>query len=382
MYAVRPLRYTAMPSTDYVTVTGYEFEVKLDVIQLKRLGMFDAGQEARLTLTSLDGQFTVEVRYPLPRDLRVGHELSTVERRIYAAVDELRMGVGQLRAVALDREHLWQQDAGWGQNIADAEEEAELSLSLGLAPGARAESWDQLFIGRLLLAIRQVTKISSLSLTGYAEAVNPQAPTAHSGQKLVRQAQAVRPAPQIRTPAASWSDLAQAAADILLAVHKEGGNLHSARKRLLDYLAGWAAGAAEVPSAQAVDFLIGSYAPAYLALRSEPRKRKLPRSFLLHSLKSVVVGGLGGVLVIDIGLQIVLRDLFRLDVNYPGWSIGVAVTFFWPYVMALIPQGTGNRSLASREAALLRSAQDALSALPAGEREEFLDRIDRQRRRA
>jgi hypothetical protein len=391
MLAVRPVRYADVDESTFVEISGLEYWFRYQVEARKRWGLFPQGRWARVSIRAMESDLDLTFEFRLPEDLRVGEELPRIEEGLYRLLEEAHHAARQHRAVALDRlrtSRLAEADA-WA-SAPETGEEAALNLALQEQLQPEGRDWDEVFLERLLLGIRYVTRISSLSLEGYRAFLEGRGSAGAAGERGFSAAEAaVRDEAGERTAGesgvalrpAETAHLLDATVMIVEAEASQQGRLVNAKLRVLDMLDGWSASRGAAPSTELIDLLVDTFTPAYLrALRRHARRRRLPRHPVSFLFRQFILGAMGGALVDAAIADPWLYHVAGGSFPFEGWQVGAALAMLWPYARALYYRFFAAGSELASRSSLRTKAQSALQALPGGDTEEFRARIRRRRR--
>jgi hypothetical protein len=135
------------------------------------------------------------------------------------------------------------------------------------------------------------------------------------------------------------------------------------RERTLDYLAAVRSRSevAAVISDEQAHVIVNDFVPAYLKLRKNyDAVAAMPGNIVEHAFGSFFGGGIAGYLVISLLGEAVIRNLTGTYVDLPGFYIGAAVAFVWPYLKGAVGLLTRDKKYEREHEALVRRINNRL----------------------
>ncbi len=347
MTTLLPTVYAEKNRSTFFDVAGTLITVSYDLIERKRWFLFPSPALARVLINIGDGESLMSHEYSVPRNRRVGPEIAGVERGLYRLLDDAVCTTMQIKALeaaerevqALEAEHLFEGGSGSGSREQPAD-----------AAAAR-RAWEQRLleelIDRLITALRHVTNVTSLTPEGL------EAHQRDRSQALERVVQSTTLASVLEAQGVL------SAVETFLAHEVETTtDVNVLRDRTLDYLerlherSGRGAPALSYPQAH---IITNEFVPAFVEMKKEyDAASSVPSNIVEHAFGSFFGGGIAGWLTLSLFGEAVIRGLTGMYVDIPGWYIGAAVAFVWPYLKASLGMTRRERQYEKRRQKLLR----------------------------
>ncbi|UCF21266.1 MAG: hypothetical protein JSU87_07760 [Gemmatimonadota bacterium] len=343
MTTLLPTRYAERSNSTFFEVADLLVTIDYRVVRRKSLLLMPGPPSARLLVTIAETQRLAH-EYRMPKARRVGGEISRIERGLYAFLDEVVRSAVQMKAL---------------ESAERAVEELESDHLYGaaeLAPAERAsglsdDRFEQApFVGelvdKLVTAFRLLTNVTSLTREGLE---------AYQGDRSAALEKVVESASL--TSALRVQSLVQAVEAFLHHEVDATTDVKVLRERTLDYLAEVRrrSDVAAVISDEQAHVIVNDFVPAYLKLRKRyDAAAEAPHNLVEHALGSFFGGGIAGYLVISLFGEAVIRNLTGMYVDLPGWYLGAAVAFAWPYLKGAVGLLTRDKKLDREREALLK----------------------------
>ncbi len=342
MTTLLPTRYAERSNSTFFEVAGLLVTIEYRVVSRKSFLLLPGPPSARLLVTMGETRRLTH-DYLLPKGRRVGGEISQIERGLYAFLDEVVRSAAQMKALES------------AERAVEVSESDHLYGSADLAPARpaldlSAEGVEQApFVGelieKLIMALRHLTNVTSLTRQGLA---------AYQGDRTAALERVVESTSL--TSALRVQGIVQAVEAFLHHEIETTTDVKALRQRTLDYLAevrGRSAVAAAISDEQA-HVIINDFVPAYLKLRKRyDAAAAVPRNLVEHALGSFFGGGIAGYLVISLFGEAVIRNLTGMWVDLPGWYLGAAFAFAWPYLKGTVGYLTRDKKYDREREALL-----------------------------
>jgi hypothetical protein len=101
--------------------------------------------------------------------------------------------------------------------------------------------------------------------------------------------------------------------------------------------------------------IANEFVPAYVVMKQRyDAAAAVPSDVLGHAFGSFFGGGITGWLTLSVFGEHVIRNLTGMYVSIPGWYIGAAVAFVWPYIKAAFGMLTREKKYERRRQVLLQ----------------------------
>jgi hypothetical protein len=355
-----PSRYASKDSSTFFEVGGLLITIEYEVVNKKAFFVLPGSTVARLRGRVGDSAPSISHQYELPRSQWVGSEIAQVERGLYGFMDEVVRTAVQIKALesaerqveAAEAEHLFFEGAIRRQAEAD-----NLANGVPHRVSAQADLLIEL-IDRVITAVRHLTNVTSLSRDGL-EAY--QRDRTHALER-VTQSKSFSSALRVH-------DILQAV-EAFLRFEAEGTTeVQALRERTLDYLdlleRRHSGNTAALTHEQA-HIIVNEFVPAFVKMRKKyEATAAYPKNIVEHAFGSFVGGGIAGWFTLSLLGEKVLEGLTGASIDIPGFYIGAAVSFTWPYLRAALGLLIRERQYERRREALLEKTSRRLNlALP------------------
>jgi hypothetical protein len=327
MTTLLPTLYADRNRSTFFDVGGTLITVAYELSERKTWLLFPAPSLARLTINVGDGAAVITYEYPVPRNGRVGPEIAGVERGLYNLLDEAVRSTLQIKMLeaaekeveALEAEHLFGEEGAARHPAAAAADarrsrERELQSELG---------------ARLIMAARLVTNVTSLSEEGLEA---HQRDRAHALERVVQSTSL--------TSTLEAQGVLGAVETFLAHEVETTTDVKVLRERTLDYLERLRERGGESAPAlsyQQANILVNEFVPAYVEMKKKHDAATLaPSNVVEHAFGSFFGGGFAGWVTLSVLAEPVINGITGLSLDIPGWYIGAAVAFVWPYLRAAL----------------------------------------------
>jgi hypothetical protein len=277
-------------------------------------------------------------------------------------MDEIVRTAVQLKALesaerdveAAEAEHLFFEGA-----IRQHDDSAGVASGASRRRTAQAELLAEL-VGRVITAVRHLTNITSLSRDGLEEYQRDRS------QALERVTQSESFSSALRV-----HDILQAV-EAFLRFEAEGTtDVEALRERTLDYLdllERKHSGSSPALTYEQRHIIVNEFVADFVKMRRKyDAAAAYPKNLIEHALGSFFGGGIAGWFLLSFLGEEVLEGLTGTSLNIPGFYIGAAVSFAWPYLQAAFGLLTRERQYERRRQSLLEKTGRRLNlALPKG----------------
>ena len=117
---------------------------------------------------------------------------------------------------------------------------------------------------------------------------------------------------------------------------------------------------------QQAHIIVNEFVPAFVKMQAKyEATAAYPKNIVEHAFGSFIGGGIAGWFTLSVLGEKVLEGLTGASLNIPGFYIGAAVSFTWPYVRATLGFIIRDRQYERRREALLEKTYRRLNlALP------------------
>ena len=322
-----PTRYSEKANSTFFDVAGLLITVGYEVVNRRSWFVLPGESLARINVNVGDGAAVLTHNYVLPRNRRVGAEISDVERGLYGFLDEIVRATVQVRALESAARKVEAQEAEHLYGGVDRPIPGERNALAASEPaGAAEKALTGDLIGKLITAFQHLTNVTSLSRVGLTEY---QGDRAYALQKIVESSSL--------TSALRVQGIVQAVEAFLLHEVEATTDIDALRERTLDYLAMVAKrGSASISlGSEQAHVIVNDFVPAYVKMRQEfVVAGAYPSNVIEHAFGSFFGGGIAGYLTLSVFGEMVIRGLTGTAWDLPGWYIGAAVAFVWPYLRA------------------------------------------------
>lgn len=357
-----PSRYSDKNSSTFFEVAGLLITIEYEVIEEKRMLVFPGAIVGRLSARVGDSTAKIFHQYEIPRGHWVGGEIAHTERGLYGFMDEVIRAAVQLKALetaerdveAAEAEHLFFEGA-----LLRKDERG------GVADGSSHRATAQVallaeLVSRVMTAVRHLTNITSLSRDGL------EAYQRDRSQALERVTQS-----ESFTSALRVHDILQAV-EAFLRFEAEGTkDVQVLRERTLDYLDVLErrhSGNSPAITHEQAHIIVNEFVPDFVKMRLKyETAAAYPKNIFEHAVGSFFGGGIAGWFILSFLGERVLEGLTGTSMNIPGFYIGAAVSFAWPYLQATFGLLMRDRHYENRRQSLLDKTSRRLNlALPKG----------------
>lgn len=360
MTTLIPSRYSDKTNSTFFDVAGLVITLNYEVVRRRRLWVLPGQAVARVEAKLGDGA-TLSHEYEITANRRVGEEIALVERGLYGFIDELVRDAVQRRALestereveSFEADHLF-----WEGLSGAARGSAEDARAGGAEAAARAFVED--LVGKVMTAVRHLTSITSLSGEGL-EAY--QRDRSQALEKVLRSTSL--------TSALQVQEVLHAVETFVHYEAESTADVNTLRDRTMNYLALLEARGAEagplITEAQA-QVLANEFVPGFLKMKkSYDAAVTFPKDLVGHAFGSFFGGGITGYFVLSLFGEAVIRGVLGASVDLPGFYIGAALAFIWPYLRGIYGLLTREEQYERRRRALLERVGRRLElALPKG----------------
>jgi len=345
MTRLLPTVYSGKNNSTFFDVGGTLITVGYEVIERKRWFLLPAPSLARIEINVGDGASVMSYEYPVPRTRRVGPEIADVERGLYSLLDEAVRATMQAKVLedaerevrALEIEHLFEGGSVAHESRGDA----------AATRRARERKLLDELVDRLITAVRHVTNVTSLTAEGL------ESHQSDRGRALEKVVQSTSLASVLEAQGVL------AAVETFLDYELESTtDVNTLRERTLGYLDRLRATSGDALPAisyEQAHIIANEFVPAYVVMkRRYDAAAAVPSDVLGHAFGSFFGGGITGWLTLSVFGEHVLRNVAGVYVDIPGWYIGAALAFVWPYLKAVKGALTRERRFEKRRQKLLQ----------------------------
>jgi hypothetical protein len=326
-----PIRYAVKNNSTFFDVAGTLITIGYEVARRKRLFVLPGTVVATVQARIGDETAGIAHQYAIPRSQRVGSEIAHIERGLYGFMDEVIRTTVQARSLesaekrvaAAEAEHLFFDPA-----LASPDDADHGLASVREAAAAQARFISDL-VARVVTAVRHLTNITSLTVDGL------EAYQRDRSSVLKRAARS-----ESLTVAAQTDDIIQTV-EAFLDYESDGtADVEALQERTRDYLdyhlRRHTSPDLQLGSAQ-MRVIVNEYVPAFLKLkRKYDAAVSYPKDVAEHAIGSFFGGGFTGWISLSLFGEKILQELAGVYVDIPGWYIGAAVAFVWPYMRAAV----------------------------------------------
>ncbi len=353
MITLRPTRYADLDNSTFFETAGDLITIRYTVTRRKRLLFLPGPSQVRIVATFGGGPSSISHEYQVPADFGVAAEIGTVERGLYGFMD-------QVVRTAVQRQILQQTEraveSAESRHLFEAESELASALDrpgrFDLAPAEVRAALDEL-VGRVIDAVKHLTNVTSLSRDGL------QAYQQDRTEALDRVLESTSLSSSLRV-----QEILQAVESLLSHERSPETDVNALRETTRHYLARLARrqgeGAPKLTEEQA-HIIANEFVPAYVELnRKYDRAGAFPTSIVEHAFGSFFGGGIAGYLTLSLFGEAVIRGITGASVDIPGWYVGAAVAFVWPYLKGLYGVATREGWYERKREALFRKVNARL----------------------
>jgi hypothetical protein len=325
MTRLLPTVYSGKNNSTFFDFGGTLITVGYELIERKKWFVFPGPSLARAEINVGDGAAVMSFEYSVPRTRRVGPEIADVERGLYSLLDEAVRATMQAKVLedaerevrALEIEHLFEGGSSAREATGQAAD----------ARRVREQKLLDVLVDRLITAIRHVTNVTSLTAEGL------EAHQSDRSRALERVVQSTSLAAVLEAQGVLG------AVEAFLAYEVESTtDVNTLRERTLGYLDRLRATSGDALPALSYEqahIIANEFVPAYVVMKQKyDTAAAVPSDILGHAFGSFFGGGITGWLTLSVFGETVIRNLTGTYVDIPGWYIGAAVAFVWPYLKA------------------------------------------------
>jgi len=351
--ALYPTKYAGSESSTFFDVSGMLLSVNYDVERTKKYHLIPSAATAKVKVDIGDGTRILTHQYRIPKTLKVGREIESIQNGLYGLMDEAIRSIVQMRSLDETRKEVRQAEDQYLFPEAKTFREYLATVEKPEENGKAQEYqvWND-FVNQLLTAIQHVTDITSLSREGFE---------AYQERRAIGLEQALSQDIPLYDPKA----LLQAVADFLDSDTDIDVDIKIAQERTLSYLRlleerGTGSGTVRL---RRDEIIANEFVVTYLRIRKDRKHAvQLPDDIVSHAIESFIEGGIKGFLVLSwIGAE-VINGIFKTNYEIPGWYIGAGVQFLWPYIKAPFQLAARNRNYRSGLRSLHQSVSTKLLA--------------------
>ncbi|MDP3990293.1 MAG: hypothetical protein Q8Q01_03745 [archaeon] len=250
--------------------------------------------------------------YTIPKDFKIGEELVPIENKIYLFINDILSDIND----NLEKKKI--------ENEVKSLEAAILEIPHDhLDDSLQWEMYEDKYVERLILSIKNVTGITSLSKKRFQEYRS-----LLSGQVKISQKDNKNEFDN--TDITSQERLYNVVGFINTMPTDTEGSLSN---KVRQYLAN------EPITEQDLDIIINQFVPSLLKINKNysklRRKETIPTDISDHAFNSFLEGGLTGWITMSIFGESVINGILSTDIHIPGWYIGAGIYFALPYVRTL-----------------------------------------------
>lgn len=327
MTTLRPTRYADRDNSTFFQAAGDLITIGYRVRRRKRLLVLSSPAQVRIEASFGGGAPSISYEYAIPADFEVGVEIGSLERGLYGFMDQVVRTAVQRQAMerteraieSAESRHLFELDP----LSASAEDRPQ---RYEVAPAEVRAVLAEL-VDRVITAVKHLTNVTSLSREGL------QAYQQDRSEALDRVLESSSLSSSLRV-----QEILQAVESLLSHEADPDADVNALRETTLHYLARLAgrqsAGAPKLTVEQA-HIIANEFVPAYVELnRSYVSAAAFPRDIVEHAFGSFFGGGIAGFLTLSVFGEMVIRGIAGVSVDIPGWYVGAAVAFVWPYLKA------------------------------------------------
>ncbi|MGD2218393.1 MAG: hypothetical protein PVJ64_16675 [Gemmatimonadales bacterium] len=325
MTRLLPTVYSDKNNSTFFDFGGTLITVGYEVIERKKWFVLPGPSLARVEINVGDGESVMSYEYSVPRTRRVGPEIAAVERGLYSLLDEAVRATMQAKVLedaerevrALEMEHLFEGGSTARESRGDA----------AAARRVREQQLLEELIDRLITAVRHVTNVTSLSAEGL------EAHQSDRGQALEKVVQSTSLASVLEAQGVLGA--VEAFLDYELEATTDVNTLKDRTLGYLDRLRDTSRDSLPAISYEQAHIIANEFVPTYVAMkRKYDAAAAVPSDIVGHAFGSFFGGGITGWLVLSVFGETVIRNITGTYVDIPGWYIGAAIAFVWPYLKA------------------------------------------------
>jgi hypothetical protein len=360
MTGLIPTRYSDKNNSTFFEVGGVLITISYDVTSKKRMMVLPGSVIARVQGRIGDSEPGTAHEYEIPHNYRVGGEIGLVERGLYGFMDEVVRAAVQVKALesaekaveAAEAEHLFFEGA-----IRRADESGSARADLSEKAAAQARLLHEL-VDRVVTAVRHLTNVTSLGRDGL------EAYQRDRSQALEKVVQSRSMSTQLRV-----HGILQAV-EAFLRYESEGTTeVKALRERTLDYLdliERRHKGREPALSHEQAHIIVNEFVPAFVQMKKKyEAAAEFPKDVVGHAFGSFFGGGIAGWITLSVFGESVLAGITGTPWDIPGWYIGAAVAFVWPYLRATVGAMTRERHYEKQRQTLLETTSHRIElALP------------------
>lgn len=275
--------------------------------------------------------------YTIPKDFKIGEELTPIEDKIYLFINDILSDIND----------------GWEKKRIENEAKSLEAAVLEIQPDhlENCPQWEiheNQYVERLILSIKNVTGITSLSKKKFQEYRS-----LLCGQIKINQ-----------KDGKNELNNADLTSQEELLYHVVGfiDTLPADTKKLSNKVRKYLAN--EPITEQDLNIIVDRFVPSLLNINSNysqlRRKETVPNDISDHALNSFLEGGFTGWITMSVFGEAVINGIFSTDIDIPGWYIGAGISFALPYVRSLFTRKKAEDYYKSEVDQLLASYKDEL----------------------
>ena len=365
---LKPTRYAN--ETDSVMMNMYDVVVALhyEIENRKKYKVLPKDSLVTLEAQIGSGELKSSYSYEISRNYKVGKEINEIETGLYALIDEIIRTIVQsnkLEKVTNTVENLEEDSLATKFDSLEKYKEKQEETS-------QEENATQLteFTDKLISSIVYLTGITSITSEGFNQYKNHRITAL---ERIVK----------TEDKPIKATELLDSITDVLNISPVVRRNKLNAQEAALDYLEAFQKNNTSlVLSIQHAQVMVESFASGYAAIaRKRDNAVYIPSDIADHALNSFFDGGFKGFFALSLVGESVANVLLPMagyteKVDIPGWYIGAAAEFAWPYIKAPFKLATRGYVYKKELAQLVKSTNTKLLACPqgkVGELEKFIE---------
>jgi len=324
MDTLSPTRYSGKTNSTFFEAGQLLITVSYELVQEKRFFVLPGSVRARIEASIGGGPAVAEHVYEIPRDRHVGDEITAVERGLYKFIDEVVRAAAQLQALevteravaALEDEHLF-----------EIESRADVARGEGSSRGKASAHVERLgrLVDRTLTAVRHLTNVTSLTREGLRAYQDDRSQALTDIWRASSLTSAIRVQGVLQAVEAFVRHEAESTTDVKRLMYRTREHLLALRRRQPELR--------EAITPERVEIIVADGVPEFLRLKQRyDDVARVPTDIVGHAFGSFFGGGIAGIFTLDFIGEHVLEGLIGAPVDLPGFAIGAAVAFLWPYL--------------------------------------------------
>lgn len=325
MTRLLPTVYSDKNNSTFFDFGGTLITISYELIERKKWFVLPGPPLARVEIKVGDGASVMSFEYSVPRTRRVGPEIAQVERGLFSLLDEAVRATMQTKVLedaerevrALEIEHLFEGGSAGREARGDA----------AAARRTREQKLLDELVDRLITAVRHVTNVTSLTAEGL------EAHQSDRGRALEKVVQSTSLASVLEAQGVLGA--VETFLDYELEATTDVNTLKDRTLAYLDRLRDTSGDGLPAISYEQGHIIANEFVPAYVAMkRRYDAAAAVPSDIVGHAFGSFFGGGFTGWLALSVFGETVIRNLTGTYVDIPGWYIGAAIAFVWPYLSA------------------------------------------------